>query len=120
MWQTDPEPQWQAMAAEAFAGLKQWRTAHPRANWAQIEAAQTERLAALVARLQADLALASAAADFRGRAATARPPCPACGAALVAVGQGARTLTTTQDRPVVLERTRGRCSACGAEVFPPR
>jgi hypothetical protein len=120
MWQTDPEPEWQALAAEAFAGLKRWRAEHPRASWAEIEAAQTERLAGLVARLQQDLALASAAADFRGAAADARPPCPACGGALVAVGPVERRLTTAQDRPVVLGRTRGRCPACGAEVFPPR
>ena len=120
MWRTDPEPEWQALAGEAFAALKQWRTEHPQATWAQIEAEQTERLAGLVARLQHDLAEASAATDFRGCAAAARPPCPRCGAALAAVGQAERRLTTAQDRPVVLERTRGRCSACGAEVFPPR
>ena len=119
MWQTDPEPEWQTLAAEAFAALKQWRSAHPRATWAQLEAAQTERLAGLVARMQADLALASAAADFRGGAVAARPSCPACGGTLVAVGQEVRRLTTAQDRPVVLERTRGRCSAGQAEFFPP-
>jgi hypothetical protein len=119
MWQTDPEPAWQALASEAFAGLKEWRAAHPRATWAEIEAAQSERLAGLVARVQEDLALASAAADFRGRPAAARPPGPACGAPLQAAGQVARRLTTGQERPVVLERTRGRCPACGAEFFPP-
>jgi hypothetical protein len=118
MWQTDPEPDWQDEAMRAFAAVKRWRTAHPHATWAEIEAAQRAEMAGLMARMQADLAMASAAADFRGAAAD-RPRCASCGEALVAIGQVARRLTTTDERPVVVERSRGRCAACGAEFFPP-
>jgi ribosomal protein S27AE len=120
MWRDDPRPHWQELADEAFTGMTTWRAAHPTATWAEIEAALEERLAALRGRMLQDAAQASAASDFRGAAAAARPRCPECGAALVAVGQERRHLTTAHERPISLERTRGRCPACGAGVFPPR
>ena len=120
MWTADPEPQWQDLAAEAFAGLKRWRAEHPTATWAEIEAALDERLAALRGRMLQDAAAASAATDFRGASAERRPRCPDCGEPLLAVGQEVRRLTTAHDRPLALERTAGRCPRCGGGVFPPR
>ncbi len=120
MWKTDPEPQWQELAAEVIGGMKRWRDEHPTASWAEIEAATDARLAVLRGQMLQDAAEASAAADLRGMPAAARPPCPDCGAALVAVGQEPRHLTAAQARPIVVERTRARCPACGAGVFPPR
>lgn len=120
MWRSDPEPQWQDLAEEAFAGMKRWRAEHPKATWAELEAALDERLAVLRGRMLQDAAEASAAADFRGAGAAERPRCPDCGEPLVAAGQGARHLTTAHDRPLALERTAGRCPRCGAGFFPPR
>jgi ribosomal protein S27AE len=120
MWRTEPEPQWRALAEEAFLGLRRWREEHPTATWAEIEAALDERLAALRGHMLEDTARASAAADFRGAPAADRPRCPDCGAALVAAGQERRRLTAAHARPIALERTYGRCPACGAGVFPPR
>jgi hypothetical protein len=115
---SDPTPQWQALAEEAFRGMREWRAAHPRATWAEIEAALDTRLARLRGRVLQDAAAASPAADFRGSAE--RPPCPHCGAPLRAAGQVPRRLTTGHEEPVVLERTSGRCPRCGAGIFPPR
>ena len=115
---SDPIPQWRGLAEAAFLGMQEWRAAHPRATWAEIEAALAERLAELQGRMLRDVAQASPAADFRG--AAERPPCPHCGAPLQAAGQVPRRLTTTQERTLVLERTAGRCPRCGAGVFPPR
>ena len=120
MWRTDPKSPWRELAEEAFVGMERWRAEHPKATWAEIEAALDERLAALRGRMLRDAAQASAAADFRGAAPAQRPRCPDCGAPLQAVGQERRTLTAAHERPVVLERTAGRCPACGAGVFPPR
>ena len=120
MWRSDPEPRWQELAREVFGGMKRWREEHPTASWAEIEAAADERLAVLRGRMLQDAAEASAAADFRGAPAAARPRCPDCGVALQAVGQAVRRLTAAQEQPIRLERTRGRCPACGAGVFPPR
>jgi hypothetical protein len=120
MWRSDPHPEWQALAEEALLGMKRWREEHPTATWAEIEAALDERLAALRGRMLEDTAQASAAADFRGASAERRPRCPDCGAPLRAVGQERRRLTAAHERPITLERTRGRCPACGAGAFPPR
>jgi hypothetical protein len=120
MSQSPPTPEWQALAEEAFTGMRRWRAEHPTATWAEIEAALDERLAALRGRMLQDAAEASAAADFRGASAARRPRCPDCGEPLQAVGQERRTLTTTHDRPLALERTAGRCPRCGGAFFPPR
>jgi len=119
MWQRDPAPAWPREATQAFAALKAWRTAHPHATWVESEAAPVEQMAGLAARVQADMAIASDAADFRATATAGRPRCSAGGEPLMATGQVQRRLTTTRDRPVVVERSRGRGAACGAEFFPP-
>ena len=115
---SDPTPQWQELAEEVFRGMREWRAAHPRASWAELEAAMAERLARLRGRVLQDLAQASPAADCRG--AAARPACPHCGAPLQAAGQVPRRLTTAPEPPLVLDRTYGRCPRCGTGVFPPR
>lgn len=114
----DPSVRWMEVAEEALVGMRDWRAAHPRATWAEIEAAYDARLARLKGQVLRDAAQASPAADFRG--AAERPACPACGARLRAAGQVPRRLTTDHGEEVVLERTYGRCPRCGAGLFPPR
>jgi hypothetical protein len=111
-----PRAAWQTQAAETMAAIAQWREAHPRANWAELEAAVDTELAGLRAQLLADSAHASAATD---PAPEERPRCPACGAVLHDAGRYQRRLTTEGGQPVVLERTYLRCPACGAGGFPP-
>jgi hypothetical protein len=119
MWRRDPEPQWQAVADDVFTGMKRWRDEHPRASWAEIEAALDEGLAILRGHMLEDAVQASPSADFRGVPAAERPRCPECGGALVATGQKQRRLTAAHERPITLERTAGRCPACETEFFPP-
>ena len=120
MWRSDPTPHWRALAEEVFLGMKRWREEHPRATWIEIERALEERLALLRGHMLEDAAHASPAADFRGAGAAERPRCPACGGPLLAVGQKRRRLTTAHDRPITLDRSAGRCPACGTALFPPR
>lgn len=112
------EVRWAELAAELLSGFREWREQHPTATLTEIETALDERLDGLRARLLADAALASAAADLR--ASPARPPCPACGTPMHADGQATRRLTTRGGRHLTLTRSRARCPACGAGVFPPR
>jgi hypothetical protein len=70
--------QWEAQAAEAFLDLRGWRELHPRATLKEIEQELDRRLEQLRARMLADLALASTAADLQ-REPAARACCPACG-----------------------------------------
>jgi ribosomal protein S27AE len=115
----DPSARWLAVAEEALVGMRDWRAAHPRATWAEIEAEYDARLARLKGQVLHDAAQASPAADFRRAGAAERPPCPRCGAPLRAAGQAPRTLATGGTE-VVVERTYGRCPRCGAGLFPPR
>ena len=113
----DVDATWRALAGEVVTGFRAWRQQHPRATLAEIEAALDARWHRARARLVQDAALASAAADLAG--AAERPACPACGEAMRADGAEERRLTTLGDQPVTLRRSRARCPACGAGLFPP-
>lgn len=71
--------QLQRESEEIITGMRDWRVAHPKATFAEMQAAVDARLDRLRARMLQALALASAAADGAERAATERPPCPDCG-----------------------------------------
>jgi ribosomal protein S27AE len=114
----DRDARWRDLAEGVLTGFRAWREAHPRATLAEIERALDERWAATRARLLEDAAAMSRAADLAGSAE--RPPCPHCGTPLRADGAAVRRLTTTGDQVLRLRRSRARCPACGAGLFPPR
>ena len=115
-WGLEHEARWQKLSEEVLTGLRDWRAAHPRAPFAEIEAVVDERLNGMRARMLEDLALASAAAE-----AAAEPPgaCPAGGQALQRRGLQTRTLTVQGDQPVRLRRSYAVCPAGGTGLFPP-
>lgn len=110
-----PRERWLADAADRFAALDAWRQAHPKATWAEIEAAVDAQLGPLRAAMLGETAMASAAADLSGE----RPVCPACGESLAAAGIRRRRLRCEQDVPIAVERAYARCPRCGAGLFPP-
>lgn len=97
---------WREETEAILTGFKEWRQQHPRATLSEIEAALDSRWAVARARLVADAALASAAADLSALSPEAR-------------GQEVRRLTTTHEQSLVLARHRAVCPACGAGLFPP-
>jgi hypothetical protein len=99
--------------------MADWRTAHPKATFSEIEAALDERLNQVRARVLADLALASAAADVSGASAEERARCAGCGGVLQARGASDRTLLTHGGAEVRLRRTYAACPGCGDGTFPP-
>ena len=113
------EGRWAGDAEAVWSGLADWRAAHPKATLSEIEAALNERLDRLRARLLADLALASAAADVRAGSGEERPRCERCGVVLHARGPSDRTLLTQGGAAVPLRRTYLACPACGDGSFPP-
>jgi len=119
------DAQWDALAAEAFSGIKEWRLQHPKATFAEIEAAVDERLSLVRARMLEDVALASAAASLSDTPVVGRPACPVCAARgggtgrLEARGRHARDVTVTYGKTVTLTRDYAVCSVCGAGLFPP-
>lgn len=89
-----------------------WRQAHPRATVAEMEVEATRQLAALRAEL-------IAVALDAGEPETA-PACASCGTPMQRVGNQARTITTSGPETITVRGGRYRCSACGAELSPPR
>lgn len=114
------EQRWAGDAESVWSGLADWRAAHPKATLSEIEVALDERLDRLRARLLADLALASAAADVREALAEERPRCERCGVVLQGRGQSVRKLLTQGGAEVPLQRTYVACPQCGDGTFPPR
>jgi hypothetical protein len=110
---------WAGDAESVWAGMAEWRAAHPKATFREIEAALDERLSQVRARVLADLALASAAAGVAGESPEERPRCARCGAVLQARGASDRTLLTHGGAEVRLRRTYAACPTCGDGSFPP-
>jgi YgiT-type zinc finger domain-containing protein len=111
--------QLQQESEEIISGMRDWRAAHPRATFAQMQAAVDERLDRLRARLLQELALASQAAGGSELPPMERPLCPACSERMAPRGTRTRTLTVQGEQHVTLDRGYWVCPACGAGLFPP-
>lgn len=94
------------------ARMRAWLQDHPTATLLEMEVEVEHQLAAV----RADL-LATIVAD---RVTDERPACPSCGTMMWQVGQRTRTVRTRGGEPLTVRGNRYRCSACGAELFPPR
>jgi len=110
---------WQTLFTEAEAAMKDWRKAHPRATFTEIETTLDEQMARVRAQMLEELVLDSASADWRGKEASERPKCPLCGTAVQANGEYKRQLVTEHEQNIELRRRHGRCPKCGASFFPP-
>ena len=110
---------WSAAAESVWTGMADWRAAHPKATFSEIETALDERLNQVRARVLADLAMASTAADVQTGTQAERPRCERCGRVLQARGPNDRTLVTQGGAEVRLRRTYATCPQCGVGSFPP-
>lgn len=106
-----------ARALDVLTQMQQFNVSHPSPTFTEIEDAVEAALAGFRQDLLTQSLQGQPLADFRD--AAERPVCPACGALVWAVGQEARQVVTQGDVVVTVDRTRGRCSACGRELFPP-
>jgi hypothetical protein len=104
------------------ARLQQWRQAHPRATFDEIEEAVQQEVARWQAELVAELASAGAEEHGATQAAEweSRPLCAACGLPMQRNGTRVREVLSRQGQPIRLQRAYYVCPACGAGVFPPR
>lgn len=106
-----------AKALDVLAQMQQFNVTRASPTFTEIEDAVEAALAGLRQDLLTQSVQAQPLADFRG--AAERPACPDCGAEVQANGQQERQVVTQGDVVVTVERTRGRCSVCGTELFPP-
>ncbi len=120
-WKREPisAARWSEAAEAVWTGMADWRAAHPRATFSEIEAALVARLDQVRARVLADLAMASTAADLGTATEAERPRCEQCGRGLRARGPSDRTLLTQGGAEVRLRRTYATCPQCGDGSFPP-
>ena len=110
---------WAGDAESVWTGMADWRAAHPKATFSEIEAALDARLNQVRAQVLADLALASAAADLQAASREERPHCRSCGVVLQAQGQSERGVLTQGGAEVRLRRSYATCPQCGERSFPP-
>lgn len=110
---------WQEWMEDLATGMHQWRAAHPKATFAEIERAVEERIDTLRAQLLQDLVAVSAATDVASQPVAERPRGPAGGELMEARGRQDRALTVPGNRLVRLRRSSVGCPACGAGRFPP-
>ncbi len=116
MWTTGLEEEWSRLTDEILAGVKAWRTDHPRATLDEIEAEVDARMGAARGRLLEAAALAGPGADPSGD--EARQRCPGCGAAMQWDRTRSRQVTTTHNQDVTLTRRYARCPRCGTGLSP--
>ncbi len=100
-------------------GMTQWRKEHPKATWAEIEAAVDEQINQLRAELIQELVQMGEGEDWRELPQEEHPTCATCGQPLWARGEQTRWIQTTGGEAVKLTRTYGTCPTCGVGFFPP-
>jgi hypothetical protein len=114
-------PQMQKVSAglRDVLGMTQWRKEHPKATWAEIEAAVDERINQLRAQVIQDVVQMGESEEWSQKPAEERPKCATCEKPLWARGKQTRFLQTTGGEAVKLTRMYGTCPACGGGFFPP-
>src|SRR5690349_21102048 len=112
------EARWGREVAAVGRAMKAWRRAHPRATFAEIEAAVDARLNEARGRLPEELALASPAADRAGQQAEGRARCPSCGTLPEPRGVHEWAVRTRGDEAVRLWQDYAVGRSCGARPFP--
>jgi hypothetical protein len=98
--------------------VKEWREAHPKATFQEIEQEVDARLNRLRARMVQDLAQQSEASNWSGPASTDAPVCPNCGGPLRKRGKQSRDLQSSGGSRINLERQFASCTHCGYSFFP--
>src|SRR5258708_28456221 len=114
-------PQMQQVSAglRDVLGMTEWRKEHPKARWAEIEAAVDERINQLRAQLIQEVVQMGETEEWSQQQEEERPRCATCGKPLSARGEQTRFIQTNGGEAVKLTRTYGTCPQCGGGFFPP-
>jgi hypothetical protein len=112
--------EWLSKSEKILTDVKEWRKAHPKATFVEIEDEVHRRMMQLEAHVLQDAAQESSSRAWGKETGEEAPRCPTCHVALQARGQHARTLQGNGGESVTLQRTYGTCPHCGESFFPPR
>ena len=110
---------WLPKSEEILTDIKEWRRAHPKATFVEIEDEIHKRMMQLEAHLLQEAAQESTSREWGRTAGQERPLCPTCAVPLHARGKQKRTLQGNGGESVTLNRTYGTCPTCGESLFPP-
>ncbi len=99
--------------------ITQWRKEHPKATWAEIEAAIDEQINQLRAQLLQDVVQMGETEEWSQKSEEERPRCARCGKPLWARGKQTRWVQTNGREAVKLTRMYGACPQCEVGFFPP-
>ena len=114
------EQAWIDKSREILTDIKEWRQAHPKATFVEIEDQVHKRIMQLEAQVLQDTAQASENREWGHTKQGPVPLCPKCATPLQARGKRERKLQGNGGTSVKLSRTYGVCSKCGHGLFPPR
>jgi len=109
----------QKLSENILIDIKEWRKAHPKATFVEIEEEVHRRMMQLEARILEKAAEASPSREWGRTSNEPAPQCPKCGVSLHARGKHKRTLQGNGGASVTLNRTYGTCPKCGESLFPP-
>lgn len=109
---------WLSTSAKILSDVKEWRKAHPKATFVEIEDEVHRRMMQLEAQLLQDAAQESSSRAWGKEMGGEAPRCPTCQVPLQARGQQTRTLQGNGGESVTLLRTYGACPKCGESFFP--
>jgi hypothetical protein len=112
------EPALRQMSTEILTDIKEWRRAHPRATYVEIEDEVHKRLMHLEARLIEGAVEESPSREWGRGSGVDAASCPKCAVSLQTRGKHQRTLQGNGGENVTLLRTYGTCPRCGEGFFP--
>src|SRR5215471_20824810 len=112
------EQDWVEKSQEILGDIKEWRRAHPKATFVEIEDEVHKRMMQLEAQVLQEAVQESSTREWRGRPTEEHPRCPKCQVPLKARGAHQRTLQGNGGQNVTLHRTYGMCPKCGESFFP--
>lgn len=111
---------WQRLSEQKLTDIKEWRRAHPKATFREIEDEVHSRMGRLEAQVLQDTAQESRSREWSGASEQERPLCPICRTPLQARGKRSRSLQAAGGQNVTLSRSYGTCPVCGGGLFPLR
>jgi len=110
----------QKMSTEILTDIKEWRRAHSKATYVEIEDEVHKRMMQLEAQIIEGAVEASSNRVWGRGSEHEAALCPKCTVPLQARSKQKRTLQGNGGESVTLNRTYGTCPKCGESLFPPR
>src|SRR5258708_12736358 len=108
---------WLKKSEEILANVREWRRAHPKASFVEIEDEVHKRMMQLEAQVLQDAAQASTSREWGKTSGKPAVVCPKCAVPLQARGKHQPTLQRNESARVTLTRTSRKCPTLRTYFF---